>query len=117
MKFETTYQLEDFILNTCWEDLPGEVQERMKGCFLDLLGALLIGSRSEQFQVGLRLAKTLYGTGDIPVPFCAGTSNGLSKCYNDRLQKSTKCQIVFPGAICYNVMVAAGCRRMSVSPT
>lgn len=67
MKFETTYQLEDFILNTCWEDLPGEVQERMKGCFLDLLGALLIGSRSEQFQVGLRLAKTLYGTGDIPV--------------------------------------------------
>ena len=43
------------------------VQERIKGCFLDLLGALLIGSRSEQFKVGFRLAKTLYGTGDIPV--------------------------------------------------
>ena len=42
MKFETTYKLEDFILNTRWEDLPGEVQERIKGCFLDLLGALLI---------------------------------------------------------------------------
>ena len=67
MKFETTYKLEDFILNTRWEDLPGEVQERIKGCFLDLLGALLIGSRSEQFRVGLRLAKTLYGKGDIPV--------------------------------------------------
>lgn len=67
MKFETTYKLEDFILNTRWEDLPAPVQERMKGCFLDLLGALLIGSRSEQFRVGLRLAKTPYGTGDIPV--------------------------------------------------
>jgi len=67
MKFETTYKLEDFILNTRWEDLPSQVQERMKGCFLDLLGALIIGSRSEQFQVGLRLAQTLYGTGQIPV--------------------------------------------------
>ena len=67
MKFETTYRLEDFILNTRWEDLPGEVQQRLRGCFLDLMGALLIGSRSEQFQVGLRLAKTLYGTGDLPV--------------------------------------------------
>ncbi len=67
MKFETTYKLEDFILNTRWEDLPEAVKERTKGCFLDLLGALLIGCRSQQFQVGLRLAKTLYGTGDIPV--------------------------------------------------
>lgn len=67
MKFETTYKLEDFILNTRWEDLPEEVQERIKGCFLDLLGACLIGSLSQQFQVGLRLAKTLYGKGDIPV--------------------------------------------------
>ena len=31
------------------------------------MGALLIGSRSQQFQVGLRLAESLYGTGDIPV--------------------------------------------------
>lgn len=67
MHFETTYKLENFILNTRWEDLPGEVQERMRGCCLDLLGALIIGSRSEQFQVGLRLAQSLYGTGDIPV--------------------------------------------------
>ena len=67
MHFETTYKLENFILNTRWEDLPGEVQERMRGCFLDLLGALIIGSRSEQFRVGLRLADTLYGKGDIPV--------------------------------------------------
>lgn len=67
MKFETTYQLEDFILNTKWNDLPDEVQARMKGCFVDLMGAMIVGSRSRQFEVGLRLAKTLYGTGDIPV--------------------------------------------------
>ena len=67
MKFETTYRLEDFILQTRWEDLPQEVQQRVKGCFLDLMGALLIGSRSEQFQVGLRLAKSLYGNGQLPV--------------------------------------------------
>lgn len=75
MKFETSYQLEDFILNTCWDDLPAEIKERIRGCFLDLLGALLIGSRSEQFRVGLRLAKTLYGTGDIPVIGSAETFN------------------------------------------
>ena len=67
MKFATTYKAEDFILNTRWEDLPEEVQTRMLGCFVDLMGALLIGSKSEQFAVGLKLAKHLYGVGEIPV--------------------------------------------------
>lgn len=40
MKFATTYKVEDFILNTRWEDLPEEVQTRMLGCFVDLMGAL-----------------------------------------------------------------------------
>ena len=67
MKFETTYQLENFILDTRWEDLPQEVQQRIQGCFVDLMGALIIGSRSRQFDVGLRLAEKIYGSGDIPV--------------------------------------------------
>ena len=67
MKFETTYQLERFILNTRWEDLPPEVQQRMQGCFVDLMGALIIGSRSRQFEAGLRLAERIYGSGTIPV--------------------------------------------------
>lgn len=67
MKYTTTYQTEDFILNTTWDSLPEDVKTRMQGCFVDLLGALVIGSQSEQFAVGLRLAETLYGTGDIPV--------------------------------------------------
>lgn len=67
MVFKTDYKLENFILNTRWEDLPEEVHERMKGCLIDLLGALIAGSRSRQFAVGLSLAETLYGTGEIPV--------------------------------------------------
>ena len=67
MHFETTYRLEDFILNTRWEDLPAAVQERMKGCFIDLMGALVSGSRSAQFEAGLRLARTAFQPGDIPV--------------------------------------------------
>lgn len=67
MRFETTYKLEDFILDTKWSDLPEEVQTRMRTCFIDLVGALIIGSQSDMFKVGLRLAETLYGKGDIPV--------------------------------------------------
>ena len=67
MVFSTDYKLEKFILETKWEDLPAEVQSRMQGCFVDLMGALLAGSMSEQFAVGLKLAETLYGNGDIAV--------------------------------------------------
>lgn len=67
MVFNTDYRLEKFILDTKWEDLPTDVQERMRGCFIDLMGALLSGSISEQFAVGLRLAEELYGKGDIAV--------------------------------------------------
>ena len=67
MKFITDYKAEDYILNTRWEKLPAEVQSRMKGCFIDLLGALISGSMSRQFKVGLKLAETLYGKGEIPV--------------------------------------------------
>ena len=77
MKFTTDYRLENFILNTQWEDLPGEVQERIRGCFVDLMGALIIGSRSEQFHVGLLLARKLYGSGSIPVVGSSDTFNFL----------------------------------------
>ena len=67
MHFETDYKLENFILDIKWEKLPKEVKERLKGCFVDLMGALVAGSRSRQFEAGLRLAETIYGKGDIPV--------------------------------------------------
>ena len=51
MIFTTDYKLENYILNTKWEDLPQDVQNRLKGCFVDLMGALTIGSRSKQARV------------------------------------------------------------------
>jgi len=66
MKFTTDYRLEKFLLQTQWEDLPAEVQQRLRGCLLDLLGALISGSGSEQFRVGVRLAKRLFGMGEVP---------------------------------------------------
>ena len=65
MLFTTNYKLENFLLETKWEDLPAEVQQRLRGCMLDLLGALVAGADSEQFRVGVRLAKRLFKDGDI----------------------------------------------------
>ena len=67
MNFRTDYKLEKFITGTDWDAVPSEVKERMRGCFIDLLGALLSGTKSEQFRVGLRLAESVYGGGDITV--------------------------------------------------
>ncbi len=75
MNFKTDYKLENFILDTDWQDLPFEVQERLKGCFIDLMGALVVGSRSGQFNAGLALAKSIFGSGDIAV---IGTRDRLS---------------------------------------
>ncbi len=66
MKFTTDLRLEAFLLDTQWEQLPEIVQQRLRGCMLDLLGALVAGSGSEQFQVGVRLAKKLFQSGNIP---------------------------------------------------
>ncbi len=35
----------------------------MKGCFIDLLGVLISGSKSEQFKAGLCLAGKIYKSG------------------------------------------------------
>ena len=67
MKFVTDYKLENFILDTKWEDIPSEVKERMRGCLIDLVGAMVAGSRSRQFDAGIALAERVYGSGDIAV--------------------------------------------------
>ena len=67
MHYSTDYKLEDFILNTRWQDVPDEVRQRTRGCLVDLMGALIVGSRSEQFRAGLRLAETLFPAGRVPV--------------------------------------------------
>ena len=66
MRYETDYRLEDFILQTRLEDVPADVQTRMKGCLVDLMGALIVGSRSAQFDAGVKLAETLFPAGEVP---------------------------------------------------
>ncbi len=67
MNFKTDYRLENFILNTKYNDVPIEVKERLNGCFLDLLGALIAGSKSKQFKAGLSLADKIGKSGSIAV--------------------------------------------------
>jgi len=75
MLFETNYVVERFALDAKWEDFPDEVKERALMCSLDILGALILGSRGKQFECGLQLASTLGLTGNIPVV-------GSDKTYN-----------------------------------
>ncbi|MBO7761881.1 MAG: MmgE/PrpD family protein [Clostridia bacterium] len=67
MKYTTTYRLEDYILGTEWDQLPPAVRERARGCLIDLMGALISGSMSEQFRVGLASAEAMFGTGEVAV--------------------------------------------------
>jgi len=66
-KFVTDYRVEDYILNTRWEDFPEDVKKRAVNCWIDLVTAFTLGSRGKQFEVGLRLAEAVYAGGEIPV--------------------------------------------------
>ena len=74
MNFETTYKLENYILDTKWEDLPVEVRQRAVDCGIDLMMALILGSQGEQFQNGKRLAEYVK-PGDLEIP---GTKDRFS---------------------------------------
>lgn len=65
MKFHTDYTFEKFVLNSHWESFPNEVKEYAKMCAIDLLGALILGSQSKQFKIGLSLVKSLGLRGEI----------------------------------------------------
>jgi 2-methylcitrate dehydratase PrpD len=65
MEFITDYRLENFILNTRWEELPQAVRDRAVVCCIDLVGALVIGSRSRQFDTGVRLSRRIFSGGHV----------------------------------------------------
>lgn len=67
MQFNTDYYLENYILNTKWEDFPEEIKQRAIVCGIDLTIALLLGSKGNQFKAGLLVAKTNYKEGIIPI--------------------------------------------------
>ncbi len=65
--FLTNYKLEEYILNTKWEDLPKHIQDRAVVCGIDLMIALILGSNGKQFIAGIKNAETNYKEGKIPV--------------------------------------------------
>ena len=48
VKFNIDYRVEDYLLNTKWEDFPEEVQKRALVCSIDLMHALILGSCGKQ---------------------------------------------------------------------
>src|SRR6056297_156161 len=67
MDFNTTYNLEKYILNTKWNDLPSDIKDRAIACGIDLMLALIIGSKGRQFESGVSLAKDIYKDGDVQI--------------------------------------------------
>src|SRR6056297_1762049 len=67
MEFKTTYQVEDYILDSKWEDFPKTIQERAIVCGIDLMTALILGSKGRQFRSGLKLLDTIGLSGPIDI--------------------------------------------------
>lgn len=67
VKFNIDYRVEDYLLNTRWEDFPEEVQKRAIACSVDLMHALILGSCGKQYEAGLRMARGMGSYGNIPV--------------------------------------------------
>lgn len=66
-EFQTDYRLERFVLRTQWKDLPEDIRKRAIVCAIDLMIALLLGSRGNQFRAGCAFAEKYYQHGNIPV--------------------------------------------------
>ena len=77
MKHTDNYRIEDYILQTKWEDFPPEVQQRAVVCAIDLFTALLLGSQGKQHQAGVKICKEYLSGGDIGVVGSKDTYNLL----------------------------------------
>lgn len=67
MVFDKDYRVEEFVLSTGWKEFPADVRNRAITCTIDLFNALILGSRSEPFEVGLKMSSEIFGTGEVPV--------------------------------------------------
>ena len=63
--FNRNFEVEKFITEVKWEDLPKDVRSQAILCSIDLFNALILGSMGEQFKVGLEFAKDFYKGGDV----------------------------------------------------
>ncbi|NLY37405.1 MAG: MmgE/PrpD family protein [Tissierellia bacterium] len=67
MSFTTDYRVEDFVLQTRWDDFPLNVQEQARLCTIDLVGALLLGVRAPVYSVGRSMVEATFQKGNIAV--------------------------------------------------
>lgn len=67
MNFITDYKIENYILKTTWDTFPTEVKKRAVVCGIDLMIALLLGSKGKQYATGKKVASVIGSQGDIPV--------------------------------------------------
>lgn len=67
--------LENYILNTRWEDFPPEVQQRAVTCSIDLFDVLISCSQTRMAHDGLQLAEDTFPSGSLPV---IGSSSRLN---------------------------------------
>jgi 2-methylcitrate dehydratase PrpD len=67
MTFNTDYRVENYILDTKWEQIPQHIQERAIVCGIDLMMALIVGSKGNQFNVGNNIASSMIAKGNIPI--------------------------------------------------
>lgn len=63
--FKKNYKVEDFIFNTKWENLPEKIKKQAIICGIDLINALILGSKGNQYKIGVNFAKKYYKEGDI----------------------------------------------------
>lgn len=67
MIFNTDYRVEDYILDTKWDQMPQRIRERAVVCGIDLMMALIVGSKGNQFAVGNKVASSIIAKGDISI--------------------------------------------------
>ncbi|WMJ84753.1 MmgE/PrpD family protein [Oscillospiraceae bacterium LTW-04] len=67
MIFNTDYRVEDYILNSQWDQMPQHIKERAVVCGIDLIMALIVGSKGNQFAVGNKVASSMIAKGDVSV--------------------------------------------------
>ena len=67
MDFITDYTIENYILDSKWEQFPKKVKDRAIACGVDLVTALILGVNSKQFAIGVKLAENISRPGDIQI--------------------------------------------------
>lgn len=63
----TAGKLENYIINTKWEDFPKEIQDRAITCTVDLFDVMIACSQTLMAKNGIRLSEDLFARGSIPV--------------------------------------------------